>query len=139
MLSRIWRLELTYIHYALLGALWQPRRVGWRVGSKFKERIYAYVWLIHVVYQKISQHCKAIIFKGKKKNRENRIINFGPWVRLCLNSLINNSLIGMPKLNELICRDLHGVLYSLLAAINNTYICTYFHFPLVIFCTLGTL
>ena len=40
-------------------------RVGWEVGGRFKmERIYVYLWLIHiVVWQKSIQHCKAIILQ----------------------------------------------------------------------------
>ena len=57
------------------GALWQPRGVGWgEVGGRFKrEGIYVYLWLIHIaIWQKPTQHCKAIIFQLK--------INKGlPW------------------------------------------------------------
>ena len=39
---------------------------GWMVvvgGRSKRERIYVYIWLIHViVQQKLTQHCKAIIF-----------------------------------------------------------------------------
>ena len=96
--------------------------------------------IIFSIQQKITQHCKAIILIFKEE-RNKRKLDYSCWAlgSSCLNSLNNNSLIGMPKLNELICRDLHSILYSLLTVINNTYICTYFHFPLVIFCTLGTL
>ena len=39
-----------------------------------KEKIYVYIWLIHiVVQQKLTQHCKAIIFQFKKEKCENKI------------------------------------------------------------------
>ena len=42
-------------------------RVGWEVGGRFmREGIYAYLRLIHVaVWQKPTQHCKAIILQLK--------------------------------------------------------------------------
>ena len=49
----------------------------WEVGGRFKrEGTYVYPWLIHVdVWQKPTQHCKAIILqlkinKLKKKNKK---------------------------------------------------------------------
>ena len=38
---------------------------GWEMEGRFKrEGIYVYLWLIHVdVWQKPTQHCKAIIFQ----------------------------------------------------------------------------
>ena len=40
---------------------------GWEVGGRFKrEGTYVYIWLIHIdVWQKPTQHCKAIIFQLK--------------------------------------------------------------------------
>jgi len=42
--------------------------IGWEFGGRFwKERTYAYLWLIHVdIWQKPTQHCKAIILQLKK-------------------------------------------------------------------------
>lgn len=42
---------------------------GWGIGGKFqRERIYVYLWLIHiVVWQKSTHYCKAIILHLKKK------------------------------------------------------------------------
>ena len=44
---------------------------GWngRAGRRFtREGIYIYLWLIYdVVQQKLTQHCKAIIFQKKVK------------------------------------------------------------------------
>ena len=42
---------------------------GWGIGEKFqRERIYVYLWLIHiVVWQKPTHYCKAIILQLKKK------------------------------------------------------------------------
>ena len=49
--------------------LWWPRGMEWgrRVGGRFKtEGIYVCLWLIHiVVWQKPTQHCKAIILQLK--------------------------------------------------------------------------
>ena len=41
--------------------------MGWEVGASFKrEGTHVYPWLIHVaVWQKPTQHCKAIIFQLK--------------------------------------------------------------------------
>ena len=40
--------------------------MGEEVGGRFKrESIYVYLWLIHVVWQKPIQHCKAIILQIK--------------------------------------------------------------------------
>ena len=37
---------------------------GWVGGRLKREGIYVYIWLIHVaVQQKLTQHCKAIIFQ----------------------------------------------------------------------------
>ena len=52
------------------GAPRQPRRVGWdggwEEGSRGRET-YIYLWLIHAdVWQKPTQHCKAIIFQLKE-------------------------------------------------------------------------
>ena len=52
------------------GALWQPRGVGWsgrgEGGSRGREHIYTYLWLIHVgMQQKPTQQCKAIILQLK--------------------------------------------------------------------------
>ena len=43
-------------------------------GGLKRERIYAYIELIHlVVCQKLTQHCKAVILKKRKRvNRESR-------------------------------------------------------------------
>ena len=44
-----------------------PRRLGWggEVGRKFKrERIFVYLWLIHVdTWEKPTQYCKTIILQ----------------------------------------------------------------------------
>ena len=42
-------------------------RMGQEVGGRFKkEGIYGYLWLIHVdVWQRPTQHCKAIILQLK--------------------------------------------------------------------------
>ena len=42
---------------------------GWEVGRRFKrEGTYVYLWLIHAdVWQKPTQHCKAIIVQLKIK------------------------------------------------------------------------
>ena len=41
--------------------------MGWEVGRRFKrEGVYVYLWLMHVrVWQKPTQHCKAIILQLK--------------------------------------------------------------------------
>ena len=46
---------------------------GWDEGSvggiSEKERIYVYIYMIHlVVQQKVTQHCKAVILQLKKTN-----------------------------------------------------------------------
>ena len=42
--------------------------MGDGVGERFKrEGIYVYFWLTPVVWQKLSQHCKAIILQLKLK------------------------------------------------------------------------
>ena len=60
----------------------------WEVGGRFKkEGTYGYLWLIHVdVWQKLSQHCKAIIFQLKlntfikrSKDKDKRKKEIGPW------------------------------------------------------------
>ena len=39
----------------------------WEVGERVKrEETDVYLWLLHVVWQKPTQHCKAIIFQLKK-------------------------------------------------------------------------
>ena len=54
------------------GALWQLRGMEW--GRRWErssrgKRTYVYLWLIHVdIWQKPTQHCKAIILQLKKKN-----------------------------------------------------------------------
>ena len=50
-------------------ALWGPRSVGMgRTRKLRRESICVYLWLIHiVVWQKLTQHCKAIILQLKKK------------------------------------------------------------------------
>jgi len=40
---------------------------GWERGSRGK-RIYVYLWRIHVVWQKPTQHCKGIILQLKEKD-----------------------------------------------------------------------
>ena len=51
---------------------------GWErveVGEKFKrEETYVYLWPIHVVWQKPTQHCKVIIFQLKRKRRLNMTV-----------------------------------------------------------------
>jgi len=44
--------------------------MGRKMGGKFKrERIYVYLWLIHVeVWQKTTKFCKAIILQLKNKS-----------------------------------------------------------------------
>ena len=47
---------------------WIKRQQGCGVGGRFqREGTYMYLWLIHVVWQKPTQHCKATIFQLKKK------------------------------------------------------------------------
>ena len=55
--------------------------MGWETGGRFKkERTYVYLWLIQIdVWQKPTQHCKAIILQLKIK---------------FLKSLINNNFIS---------------------------------------------
>jgi len=50
--------------------------VGWRgVGGRLKRgRIYAYIWLIHNVQQKLMQHDKALIYN----NNNNKILRRHP-------------------------------------------------------------
>ena len=52
--------------------------MGWEVGEKFKrEGIYVYLWLIHVdVWQKPTQHCKAIILQLKIKNKQKSLWSY---------------------------------------------------------------
>ena len=56
----------------------------WDVGVRGKlsrEGIYADTWLIHiVVQQKLTQHCKAIIFQLKKELRKNPNMIHWSWV-----------------------------------------------------------
>ena len=43
--------------------------MGMAVGEKFKRKgTHVYLWLIHVVWQKPTQHCEAIILQFKKQN-----------------------------------------------------------------------
>ena len=61
------------------GAPWQPRGVGWggRWGvQRFKrEGTYVHLWLIHVaIWQKPTQHCKAIILQFKINKLEKKIL-----------------------------------------------------------------
>ena len=60
----------------------------WEVGGRFKkEGTYGYLWLIHVdVWQKLSQHCKAIIcqlklntFIKRSKDKDKRKKEIFPW------------------------------------------------------------
>ena len=46
--------------------------MGWEVGGRFqREGIYVYLWLIHVdVWQKPTQHCKAITLQLKMHNKK---------------------------------------------------------------------
>ena len=46
--------------------------IGWELGGRFKrERMSVYLQLIHlVVWQKPTQHCKAIILQSKKKKKK---------------------------------------------------------------------
>ena len=49
-----------------LGALWQPKGVRWGRGFK-RERTFVYQCLLHAdVWQKPTQHCKAIILQLKR-------------------------------------------------------------------------
>ena len=49
-------------YFNKLGALWWPRGMGGRLK---REGIYIYLQLIHVIWQKPIQHCKAIILQLK--------------------------------------------------------------------------
>ena len=48
--------------------------MGWEVGGRFKrERIYVYLWLIHVdVWKKPTQYCKPIILLLKINTLKNK-------------------------------------------------------------------
>ena len=50
---------------------------GYGVRGRFKKKgTYVYLWLIHVaLWQKPTQHCKAIIFQLKKKKRSAQLDN----------------------------------------------------------------
>ena len=49
---------------------WEGGREGFRGWLK-RERIYAYLWLIHaVVRQELAQLCKAIVLQLKKKQQQ---------------------------------------------------------------------
>ena len=43
--------------------------MGWRMGGRFKrEETFVYICIIHVVvWQKSTQHCKAVVLQLKKK------------------------------------------------------------------------
>ena len=43
--------------------------VGWRLK---REGAYVYLWLIHFVWQKKTQHCKAIILQLKISLKQNK-------------------------------------------------------------------
>ena len=65
------------IQEAQHSALRRPRGVrrwgGGRIGQRIKERIHVYLQLIHmVVWQKPTQHCKAIIFQLKVKKKKKK-------------------------------------------------------------------
>ena len=49
--------------------------IGWKVGGRFKEGTYVYLWLIHVdIWLKPTQYCKAINLQlkvNKFKKRKN--------------------------------------------------------------------
>ena len=65
-----------------------------RVGVRVKrDRIYEYLWLIYIVRQKPTQHCKAIIlqFKEKKILREEKteVLLVGKKVLVLLSGLIH--------------------------------------------------
>ena len=58
------------------GALWWPRGVGWGAlwGKLKREAVLVYLELIHnVVWQKPTQHCKAIIFRLKINFKKRRV------------------------------------------------------------------
>ena len=62
---------------------WIKRQQGCGVGGRFqREGTYMYLWLIHVVWQKPTQHCKATIFQLKKKKslkkKKEKKISWGP-------------------------------------------------------------
>ena len=41
----------------------------WDGGGRLKKKVtYVYIWLIHVVEQKLSPYCHAVILQFKKKN-----------------------------------------------------------------------
>ena len=49
--------------------LWWHWEVGWGVGRRLKrEGLYIHLGLIHVIWQKPTQHCTAMIPQLKKKN-----------------------------------------------------------------------
>ena len=60
------------VEHTELSSMLREDREGWDgsgVGGRLKrERIYVYLQLIHVVQQKLTQHCKAIIPQFKKIN-----------------------------------------------------------------------
>ena len=63
-----------------IGALYQPRGVGWggRWEEVQREGIYVYLWLNHVeVWQNVTKFCKAIILqlKNKLKKKENLVLS----------------------------------------------------------------
>ena len=63
----VWGWKLEYLPYY---TTYKNKVQGWdrvRGGGRFKkERTYVYIWLIHVVvWQKPTQHCKAIILQLK--------------------------------------------------------------------------
>ena len=65
-----------------------------RVGVRVKrDRIYEYLWLIYIVWQKPTQLCKAIIlqFKEKKILREEKteVLLVGKKVLVLLSGLIH--------------------------------------------------
>ena len=65
-----------------------------RVGVRVKrDRIYEYLWLIYIVWQKPTQHCKAIIlqFKEKRILREEKteVLLVGKKVLVLLSGLIH--------------------------------------------------
>ena len=65
--------------------------MGWEVGERFKrEETYVYLWLVHVdVWQKPTQHCKAVILqlkinKFKKLRYENHLKLIHISIHQCL-------------------------------------------------------
>ena len=54
--------------------------LGWGVGGRFKrEGTYVYLWLIYVVvWQKPTQHCKAIILQLKINKKKQIIKSVSP-------------------------------------------------------------